>query len=63
MSDLVTLRELNMSYNSGLVGVLPMEVGSMASLTVLHIYSAGIHGEYHPLQGRLRSIQLTQLIV
>lgn len=45
ISNLVTLNELNMSYNFGVVGFLPREVGSMANLTVLHIYSAGIHGE------------------
>lgn len=45
VSNLVTLTELNMSYNRGLVGVLPLEVGRMASLSVLHLYSAGIHGE------------------
>ncbi|CBJ33185.1 Hypothetical leucine rich repeat protein [Ectocarpus siliculosus] len=44
ISNLVTLNELNMSYNFGVVGFLPREVGSMANLTVLHIYSAGIHG-------------------
>lgn len=45
MSNLVTLTELNMSYNFGLVGLLPLEVGNMTNLTVLHIYSTGIHGE------------------
>lgn len=45
ISNLVTLNELNMSYNFGMAGFLPPEIGSMANLTVLHIYSAGIHGE------------------
>lgn len=45
ISNLATLTQLNMSYNAGVVGVLPREVGSMTSLTVLHLYCAGIHGE------------------
>lgn len=45
ISNLVTLTELNMSYNFGVSGGLPLEVGSMASLSVLHLYSAGINGE------------------
>lgn len=35
-----------MSYNFGLTGALPPELGSMSrNLTVLHIYSAGLTGE------------------
>ncbi|CAN0000235.1 unnamed protein product, partial [Scytosiphon promiscuus] len=49
ISNLAALRELNMSYNDGLVGTLPMAIGSMSNLTVLHIYSAGIHGELSTL--------------
>lgn len=45
ISNLASLTQLNMSYNVGVVGVLPPEVGCMASLTVLHLYCAGIHGE------------------
>lgn len=45
ISKLVTLEELNMSYNLGVVGELPLEIGGMSSLTSLHLYSAGIHGE------------------
>lgn len=46
VSNLVTLTELNMSYNFGITGVLPPEVGSMVSLTVLHLYSTGIDGKF-----------------
>lgn len=45
ISNLVALTELNMSYNFGITGLLPPEVGSMANLTVLHLYSTGIHGK------------------
>lgn len=57
VSNLVTLTELNMSYNFGITGVLPPEVGSMVSLTVLHLYSTGIDG---PIPGSLSQLHNLQ---
>lgn len=46
ISNLVTLTELNISYNFGITGSLPPELGSMTNLSVLHLYSCDIHGEH-----------------
>lgn len=57
ISNLGTLRELNLSYNYGIVGLLPLEIGNMSSLKVLHLYSAGIHGPIPESLSRLGNLE------
>lgn len=54
ISNLVNLKELNVSYNFGVIGALPRDIGNMSSLTVLHIYSTSVGGElaYQKAMGR-----------
>ncbi|CAM9198143.1 unnamed protein product [Discosporangium mesarthrocarpum] len=44
ISDLVTLKEVNMSYNFGIKGSLPTNLGNMTNLRILHMYSASLTG-------------------
>ncbi|CAM9272041.1 unnamed protein product [Choristocarpus tenellus] len=44
MFKLVTLQELNLSYNNGIKGCLPTDIGNMTNLTVLHVYAASLTG-------------------
>ncbi|CAN0328759.1 unnamed protein product [Ascophyllum nodosum] len=57
ISNLVTLKELNFAYNFGIVGELPREMGSMSSLTVLHLYSASIQGSIPETLGQLQNLE------
>ncbi|CAM9288356.1 unnamed protein product, partial [Discosporangium mesarthrocarpum] len=43
--NILSLRELNLSYNFGIRGWIPRDIGRLINLKTLHLYSAGISGE------------------
>ncbi|CAM9605424.1 unnamed protein product [Choristocarpus tenellus] len=55
--DMISLRELNLSYNFEMRGWIPKAIGALTHLKTLHLYGAGLSGSIPESLGLLENLE------